>query len=78
MFGFFQEESGQFSSTRLVMIMWTLALCITWTTICIKAGAFVDIPQNVVIVTGVFMGTKAVQKFTEKKTNGNGSKGGAA
>lgn len=64
---FFQEENGQYSSTRLVMILWTLALCITWTTICIRSGAFVDIPQNVMAVTGFFLGIKGITKFAERK-----------
>ena len=68
MSGFLQDDNGKFSAARLAMLLWTIGVLGTWIYDSItKARTLQDIPQGVVVVIGILVTGKVVQKYGENK-----------
>jgi hypothetical protein len=69
---FVEDNSGGFSSTRLVMLMWSIGVFLVWAvTTCwsvFHSGekTMMSIPGEVITVLLGVMGLKVVQRFGEK------------
>lgn len=70
----FKEENGQWSGTRIVTVICPLLIVGVWAWLCIRTNTYLDIPAGVVAALGIFLTSKVVQKFTERK-NGQTSVG---
>jgi hypothetical protein len=65
---FFQEGSGNLSSTRLVMIAWALTILTVWAIASCKAYTLAPIPESVITMFGISILGKVSQRFSEGKT----------
>lgn len=63
---FFQEENGQYSSTRLVFIAWTLGILLTWGADSFYHREMQELPQSIQVVLGILITGKVAQKFGEE------------
>ena len=64
---FFQEADGGNSSMRLVFVLWNAAVIVGWLSASLKSGALAEIPEGVLILSGISFGGKALQKAQERK-----------
>lgn len=62
----FDDNSGGFSTIRIVLTIWMLILSLTWAISCIYKKELVDIPTNVVTLTVALAAVKGIQRFGEK------------
>jgi len=63
---FLQEKNGQFSSTRLLFLVWGLCVLVTWMFISIKSNVMQSVDWSVVGILFTFMTGKVWQKYKEK------------
>jgi len=63
---FLEDNTGGFSTIRMVLSLWIVILCLLWTITCIRKKELVDIPTNVVTLTLGLATVKGVQRFGEK------------
>lgn len=65
---FLQDERGQFSSTRLAFLLWTIGLLVVWVfgSLSNPGGTLLEIPNSVIIIISAFMAGKVIQKHAEK------------
>jgi hypothetical protein len=68
MSGFLQDGKGANSSTRLVMMIWSIAILAVWVGFSVYKGEMLDIPQGVQWVLGIVLGGKVAQSFAESKS----------
>jgi len=61
-----KEQSGKYSSKRVMSLLWFMAVLMTWVSVCIKNSKIEDIPNGVYMISGVIFATQAVGKFGEK------------
>ncbi len=64
---FFQDKSGEFSSTRLGFLLWVIGTFAVWSVGSIKAVELLEIPPSVQIIIFTLMSGKVIQKFGEPK-----------
>lgn len=60
-----EDNSGGVSSMRLAMLLWLLAIGVTWTVLAFRTSQLPDIPPGVLALTGMLVGGKVVQRFGE-------------
>lgn len=65
---FFQEQNGSFSSTRLAFLLWAIGVLAVWIVISIRGGAIQPLPESLIMILGVLMTGKVVQKWAEPKS----------
>lgn len=63
---FLQEDSGDFSASRLAFLLWIVGVLVVWLITSVKSGSLNEIPDSVATVMGILMTGKVVQKFGEK------------
>lgn len=61
-----EDGAGGYSTTRVVLTIWLLLLCVTWTIVAIHTKTLPDIPQGALALTGMLLSAKVVQRFGEK------------
>jgi len=66
---FFQEDNGNLSSTRLLFVLWSVAVLIVWifSSITSSPAKLASIPLEVIGIIATFAGAKVGQKFSEEK-----------
>lgn len=64
-----EDGSGGYSTTRVVLTLWLLLLCICWSVIAVRTQSIPDIPQGVLALTGMLLSAKVVQRFGEKESS---------
>lgn len=64
---FFMDESGKYSSTRLVFLIWSLGLFVVWSIISLKKKEIASLPLEIILLIGTFMSGKVIQTFREFK-----------
>ena len=62
---FFKESNGTFSATRLAFLTWAFGVLIVWGVPSVRHGKLEPIPESVVVVIGMLMTGKVVQKVNE-------------
>jgi hypothetical protein len=62
---FFKESNGNFSATRLAFLIWAFGVLIVWGVPSVRHGKLEPIPESVVVVIGMLMTGKVVQKINE-------------
>lgn len=62
----FDDNSGGFSTIRIVLTVWMLILSLMWAVACIHKKELIDIPTNVVTLTVALSAIKGIQRFGEK------------
>lgn len=62
---FFQEANGSFSSSRLAFLLWAIGTLVVWILTSVKAGALQPIPESALMILGMLMTGKVVQKWAE-------------
>lgn len=63
---FFQDGDGDFSSMRLVVILWALGILVMWMFCCFFQRQLVVLPESVIAALGILITGKAVQKKIEQ------------
>ena len=63
---FLQDEGGDFSSMRLVVLLWCVGILAMWCFVCIAKTELQVLPESVVAALGILITGKAVQKKIEK------------
>ena len=63
---FLKEGDGQYSSMRLVMLMWNIALLGVWIYTSIKTGAMAPIDWSALGALGIVQAGKVAQSFSEE------------
>ena len=66
---FFQENNGTLSATRLAFLIWAFGVLVVWGIPSIRHEKLEPIPESVVVVIGMLMTGKVVQKFSESSTS---------
>ena len=61
-----EKNGGQLSSMRLVFLIWCIVFSIVWAVVSKKTSILQPVPQSLIILTGIFAGTKTIQRFGEK------------
>ncbi len=69
MLQFFQDDKGDFSSMRLIMIPWMMGVLITWMYCSFSTGTLQPLPESVITAIGIMVAGKAVQKKIERGKN---------
>jgi hypothetical protein len=70
LYEFLQEDNGNFSSTRLAFLLWTIGVLIVWSITSLHSTTGLAVlPESIVIIIGLLMTGKVVQKFEEKPNN---------
>ena len=64
--GIFTEDNGNFSSKRLIALLWFVPMSSIWIYLSVKNGSIQEIPNGVYMISGVIAGMLAVGKFGEK------------
>lgn len=62
---FLEDNSGGFSSIRLLMLLWGVGVMIVWTYLSINSNQMIPIPDSVVTILLGTGAIKAVQRFGE-------------
>jgi hypothetical protein len=63
---FLEDNSGGFSSTRLAFLLWVVGVLVIWLYTSVQSCALVKIDDSVIVILGILMGGKTVQRFGEK------------
>jgi uncharacterized membrane protein len=66
---YFKDPGFKTSATRIVFIIWCMAVLVGWLCVSWQAKELKPIPQSVVTFLGLLSGVKAAQRFTEGKTD---------
>ena len=68
LFEFLQEDNGNFSSSRLALLLWVVGVLVAWIIASVKSEPRMlqAIPDSVIVVIGILMTGKVTQKFGEK------------
>jgi len=61
-----QEDNGNYSSTRLVFMLWAIGTLLVWSYMSIKLGSLQVIDSSHTMILAIFMTGKVVQKYGEK------------
>lgn len=61
------SDSGEISSLRSVMIVTFMVVLIIWAWLCIKTQIILAIPESILTLLGLLLGTKWAQKTEENK-----------
>lgn len=64
---FLKDASGQFSAMRAVCVLGIATIIGVWATMCLRAGAVLNIPEGVVYALSIFVVGKMGQKYIENK-----------
>ena len=62
----FSEDNGNYSSTRVMFIMWSGLTLLIWASLSIYKHEILSLPETIVGVIVALGGTKVLQKFGEK------------
>jgi hypothetical protein len=63
---FFEDNSGGFSSIRLIAVIWIVIVAIVWVYTSFTVGYLADIPESAIILTIALISGKVIQRFGEK------------
>jgi hypothetical protein len=66
LFQFLQDGDGDFSSMRLVVLLWCTGILAMWMFVCIAKVDLQALPESVVAALGILITGKAVQKKIEQ------------
>lgn len=64
--GFLREDNGNFSSIRLIAVLWGVGMFVVWAAISIIKRAPQDIPVGILGFASSVILWKAAQKYGEK------------
>lgn len=64
---FFKEANGNFSSIRLISMLWGVGMFVVWAVVCAISRTIHDIPVGVLGFASSVILWKAVQKYGEPK-----------
>ncbi len=64
-----EDNSGGFSTMRLVFLLWMVVLCFNWTFASIKSGKMEPLDGSLVTLTAALAVTKTAQRIGEKPEN---------
>lgn len=64
---FFKDHGGQYSSMRLVLVLWAVGGFIVWAALSFRAGEIQAISPEFTALIGLLSAGKAVQKHFENK-----------
>lgn len=65
-YGLLREDNGNFSSIRLISVVWGVGLFVVWAAVSIVKQAPQDIPVGILGFASSVILWKAAQKFGEK------------
>lgn len=63
----FAESNGKLSAVRLPMLVWSIGVFLVWAWISIGTGDLKAIPEEVILILGIFITGKVSQKIVETK-----------
>ena len=63
---FFNDDTGQLSSMRLIFILWGVGVFGVWGAVSIMTKTLSAIPIGAVEIMGMCLASKVVQSFAEK------------
>jgi len=73
---FLEDNSGGLSATRLAFLLWALGVLAVWIYLSIEQGKIAEIDRTVVMVLGILMTGKTVQRFGEQPDGSGGDAAG--
>jgi len=62
---FIEEQNGKASAVRLILLLWGVGVLVVWIIASVRSNALHEIPESVVVILGLLIGGKAVQRFGE-------------
>lgn len=65
-----RENNGKLSATRIMFLMWSVAVLVVWVAVSIKRWEMAAPPWEVVGILATFGGVKIGQKYGEEKPGG--------
>lgn len=71
---FLKDGDGQFSSMRLVFLLWGLGALVMWVIASWHAKTLAVVPDSVIAMTGVTTTGKIIQSFSENNSTPQPSK----
>ena len=66
---FLQDNHGELSSTRLVVVLWNVCVMAVWVYISFKTGQMATIDGGVLAGMGIMQATKVGQSIIENKAS---------
>ena len=63
--GMLNEDNGNTSSTRVVMILWAIVPLIVWAYLSLHDGKIIELPESIIAVILSLTAAKVIQKKFE-------------
>lgn len=60
------KKTGQFSATRLALLLWVTGVFVVWAYASVSAMELEAVPDSVVTILGLLLGGKVVQRYGER------------
>ena len=63
---FLEDQTGDFSATRLAFLLWAIGVLATWIYASLQNGGLEKVDSSVTTILGILMTGKVAQRFAEK------------
>ena len=64
----FFSDGISLSMSRLMLFFWGTGVLFSWIYVCLKTKSMIDVPQNIVMILGIFVAGKVIQSFSENNS----------